>query len=55
MGRQAKQKQQRRSATSQPAEPKSTDFKQQLEKQGYQFDQIQRAPELPDDKPQPQI
>lgn len=59
MGRQSKRKQIKRESTSQP-QPSETDvnsnqFIRQIEKQGYRFDNIDRSPDIPADKVDPQV
>ncbi|MBE9127329.1 MULTISPECIES: hypothetical protein [unclassified Coleofasciculus] len=60
MGRKAKLKKIRREMASQePSEPEvnsePTNFVNQLEKQGYQLDQAERCPELPEQRKNPQL
>ncbi|MCW6038586.1 hypothetical protein K4A83_20250 [Spirulina subsalsa FACHB-351] len=54
MGRKAKLKK-TRSITPPPPPPSPTQFVKQLNQQGYQFNQIQHSPELPDSKPEPEV
>ena len=58
MGRKAKIKQGRKKAAQQPklASPQDANsFVKELGKQGYQLKNIQRSPELPNNKVDPQI
>ncbi|HEY9850082.1 MAG TPA: hypothetical protein V6D28_11525 [Leptolyngbyaceae cyanobacterium] len=63
MGRKAKIKQQKRLAsenrsseqTKPIAEFDRTEFVQQLKVQGYNLEQIQRSPEIPENRPKPQL
>ncbi|MBP0020410.1 MAG: hypothetical protein J7647_23010 [Cyanobacteria bacterium SBLK] len=59
MGRQSKRKQIKRESASQP-KPSEADinpnkFIRQIEKQGYRFDNIDRSPDIPTDKVDPQV
>ncbi|WP_017306881.1 hypothetical protein [Spirulina subsalsa] len=54
MGRKAKLKK-NRSVTPPPPPPSNTQFVEQLQQQGYSFNQIQHCPELPDSKPEPEL
>ncbi|MEM9543497.1 MAG: hypothetical protein AAGA60_28890 [Cyanobacteria bacterium P01_E01_bin.42] len=59
MGRQSKRKQIKRESTSQPkpteADSNRDRFIRQVEKQGYRFDKIDRSPDIPTDKVDPQV
>ena len=58
MGRKAKLKQTRKESKKQPQnqiENNPNKFVDQLQRQGYQFNNIQHSPELPEDKPEPQV
>ena len=37
------------------ANPNPDRFIHQIEKQGYRFEQIDRSPDIPRDKPEPQV
>ncbi|MEC4803530.1 MAG: hypothetical protein SAJ12_18040 [Jaaginema sp. PMC 1079.18] len=54
MGRQAKQKKLRQTQT--PTEStETTQFVRQLQRQGYNLKQAEHSPEIPEDKPEPQV
>lgn len=62
MGRKSRQKKAKREAAAQPPspqlqenDPQPTEFVRQLERKGYSLSQIQRSPELPNDKVDPQV
>lgn len=58
MGRQAKLKKNRASSKKSPKPPEQNDpdrFVRQLNRQGYNLQQIQHSPELPDSKVDPQV
>jgi hypothetical protein len=58
MGRKAKIKKNRQQSTANPETNnnyQSTQFVKHLEKLGYPLKQIERSPELPVDKPEPQL
>jgi hypothetical protein len=57
MGKQAKRKQLRdlSFAKEQKESYEATDFIREMQQQGYRFDTIQHSPDLPSDKPKPQL
>jgi hypothetical protein len=57
MGKQAKRKQARdRSLPKDPRESyEATEFIREIQQQGYQFNKIQRSPDLPSNKAEPQL
>lgn len=63
MGRKAKLKQQKRQANEKALSEKTkpvadfdrTEFVQELKMQGYNLEQIQRSPEIPENRPKPQL
>lgn len=63
MGRKAKIKQQKRLASENQSSEQTkpitefdrTEFVQQLKVQGYNLEQIQRSPEIPENRPKPQL
>jgi arginine repressor len=58
MGRQAKLKKLRQllaNKASQPQQTESTEFVQQLQKQGYTLTQTQHSPDIPEDTTEPQV
>lgn len=54
MGRQAKRKKQRQQPTE-SAPTQDANFMEQLQRQGYSPETSDRAPELPETRPEPQI
>ncbi len=58
MGRKAKLKQVRHSAQPSPQPETNSDpneFVEQLEKQGYQLERVERCPEVPNQRVEPQM
>ncbi|MBD2576811.1 hypothetical protein [Oscillatoria sp. FACHB-1406] len=58
MGRQARLKKNRQDSSGQSQPPDTTEptqFVKQIQQQGYNLKQAQRSPELPDDRPEPQV
>lgn len=55
MGKKAKLKQTRRDRPHSQPQTKPSDFVTDLQKQGYQLQQITQAPEIPQEKIYPQI
>ncbi len=55
MGRRAKLKKIRKEQQQKPKAASSDNFIQELGKQGYNLSEIQRSPEVPEDKPEPQV
>lgn len=54
MGRKAKLKQvKKQQGVNQPE--KSTAFVKELKKQGYHLEKVDKAPKIPDNKPEPEI
>ena len=59
MGRQSKRKQIKRETTSQSKSSEASShpnqFISQIEKQGYRFEKIDRSPDIPQDKIEPEV
>lgn len=59
MGRQSKRKQIKRETTSQSksseASSNPNQFISQIEEQGYRFEKIDRSPDIPQDKIEPEV
>lgn len=58
MGKQARLKKIRQDSSGQPQPPSPTEptqFVKQIQRQGYNLQQVQRSPELPDNNPEPQV
>ena len=59
MGRQSKRKRIKRESASQPKPPEANsnpdEFIHQIEQQGYRFENIDRSPDIPTDKVDPQV
>ena len=55
MGKRAKLKKMRKEQQQKPKAASSDNFIKELGKQGYNLSKIQRSPEVPEDKPEPQV